>query len=65
VQIQGADPLIGIKIGEMGMKIYKKEMMFDSDPSLHMAQLESGKFLIYAGKPDETINSIWKRSVLQ
>ena len=49
----------------MGMKIYKKGMMFDSDPSLHMDKLESGTLLIYAAKPDETMNSVLKRSVLQ
>ena len=48
----------------MEMKIYRKGMMFDSDPSLHMDQLESGTLLIYAAKPDKTINSVLKRSVL-
>lgn len=46
------------------MKIYKKEMMFDSDPTLHMDRMESGTLLIYAAKPDETMNNLLKRSVL-
>lgn len=65
MQTQNAEHHTGIKIGEIGMKIYRKGMMYDSDPSLRMDVLESGAILIYSGKPDDTMNNIWKRSVLQ
>ena len=46
------------------MKIYRKERMFDSDPSLEGVKLESGAVLIYAKDQDKTVMELWKRSVL-
>ena len=46
------------------MKIYKKGMMYDSDPSLHVSKLENGKLLTYAMEQDTTMDSVLKRSVL-
>ena len=46
------------------MKIISKQGVFDSDPILHMTKLESGAVLIYAQEPDETMQNLWKRSVL-
>ena len=46
------------------MKIISKKGTFDSDPTLHMVRTESGVTIIYAAEPDETIQNIWRRSVL-
>ena len=46
------------------MKIISKKGTFDSDPTLHMTKLESGTVIIYAAEPDETIQNVWRRSVL-
>ena len=47
------------------MKIYRKERMFESDPSLEGVKLESGAVLIYANEQDNMVMNLWKRSVLQ
>lgn len=46
------------------MKIYRKERMFDTDPSLEGVRLESGAVLIYANKQDGMVMNLWRRSVL-
>lgn len=46
------------------MKKLSKTGMFDTDPSLKGVRLESGTYLIYANEQDQTINSIWRRSIL-